>query len=401
MKKLIAITLLLLTIIPCLRAQRKEISQARSYIKSGKDLDKAEKLLRGVIENDSASREDPRVYSYLLQSIEKQYAEGNEKLYLKQQYDTTALFTLTKKLFDVAETLDSIDARPDEKGRMKTKYRSKNAAMLNTCRPNLFFGGMYHIRKGNFENAYSLFDTYLKCATHPMFESYNYNMTDMKLAEAAYWATFAGSRLDSTAMVLKYAELAEADTTKLRFLLMYEALAYNKIGDMDKYEATLKRGFAHYPLFSFYFPHLIDLYNATGELEKAQRLCDEALEIAPDNILFLYAKSNVLLSLGLNDECIEVTNRIVGLNDSIAEPYYNIGMAYLNKTVELEKVSKRHDKAKIKALYQEAMPYLEKYRELAPNEKKKWAPALYRVYLNLNMGRQFDEIDKILGNEKP
>ena len=40
-KKLIAITLLILTIIPCLRAQRKEISQARSYIKSGKELAKA------------------------------------------------------------------------------------------------------------------------------------------------------------------------------------------------------------------------------------------------------------------------------------------------------------------------------------------------------------------------
>ena len=51
-----------MTIIPCLRAQRKEISQARSYIKSGKDLDKAEKLLRGVMEKDSASREDPRVH---------------------------------------------------------------------------------------------------------------------------------------------------------------------------------------------------------------------------------------------------------------------------------------------------------------------------------------------------
>ena len=73
-RKLIAITLLLLTIIPCLRAQRKEISQARSYIKSGKDLDKAEKLLRGVMEKDSASRGDSRVHFYLLQSIEKQYA---------------------------------------------------------------------------------------------------------------------------------------------------------------------------------------------------------------------------------------------------------------------------------------------------------------------------------------
>ena len=401
MKKLIAITLLLLTIIPCLRAQRKEISQARSYIKSGKDFDKAETLLRGVIDTDSASRENARVWSYLLQSIEKQYAEGNEKLYLKQQYDTTAFFALAKKMFDVAVKLDSIDALPDEKGRVRTKYRTKNAALLSTCRPNLFFGGMYHIRKGNFENAFSLFDIYIRCAEFPMFETYNYRKTDPKLPEAAYWASFAGAKLDSVSMVLKHANLAEADTSKLRFTLMYEAQAYDKMDDMEKYEATLKRGFEEYPLFSFFFPHLIDLCNESAEYDKVRQLCDDALAIAQDNMLFLYAKSNVLLTVGLYDDCISVTKRIIELNDSIAEPYYNIGMAYLNKVVDLEKTGRKQDKIQIKPLYKEAMPYLEKYRQLSPDEKKKWAPALYRIYLNLNMGKQFDEIDKILGSEKP
>ena len=110
-KKLIAITLLILTIIPCLRAQRKEISQARSYIKSGKELAKAETMLRDAIKKDSSSRQDPRVYASLLQAIEKQYAEGNEKLYLKQKYDTTQLFTLTKKLFDVTRLTPCLTKR--------------------------------------------------------------------------------------------------------------------------------------------------------------------------------------------------------------------------------------------------------------------------------------------------
>lgn len=44
----------------------------------------------------------------------------------------------------------------------------------------------------------------------------------------------------------------------------------------------------------------------------------------------------------------------------------------------------------------EARPYMEAYRKLAPDEKRKWAPALYRIYLNLNMGKQFEEIDKVM-----
>ena len=211
-KKLVLFLLLLLTIIPCLRAQRKEISQARSYIKSGKELAKAEEILRKVIDNDSVSRNDPRVHSYLLQAIEKQYAEGNEKLYLKQKYDTTVLFSLTKKLFDVAQRLDSLDSCPNKKGVVKTKYRTKNAAMLDNCRTNLFFGGTFHLRKGNYEEAFSLFDIYINSSDSPMFAGYNYSVTDKRLPEAGYWASYSAANLENPQLVLKHARLAERDT---------------------------------------------------------------------------------------------------------------------------------------------------------------------------------------------
>ena len=38
---------------------------------------------------------------------------------------------------------------------------------------------------------------------------------------------------------------------------------------------------------------------------------------------------------------------------------------------------------------------MEKYRELEPTVKSKWLAPLYTIYLNLNMGKEFDEIDKI------
>ena len=41
---------------------------------------------------------------------------------------------------------------------------------------------------------------------------------------------------------------------------------------------------------------------------------------------------------------------------------------------------------------------MERYRELAPDQKDKWAAALYNIYLNLNMGKKFEEIVGILKN---
>ena len=70
---------------------------------------------------------------------------------------------------------------------------------------------------------------------------------------------------------------------------------------------------------------------------------------------------------------------------------------HLNRALLLENENEpRKNRARLVKLYRDARPYMEAYRKLAPDDKKRWAPALYRVYLNLNMGKQFDEIDRVL-----
>jgi hypothetical protein len=98
-------------------AQKKELSQARTYIKSGKDYDKAEKLMTGLLA-DTTHRKNTKVYATWYDAVAGQYAQANEKLYLKQAYDTAAFFNITKRMYTVAETLDSLDMQPDSKGRL-------------------------------------------------------------------------------------------------------------------------------------------------------------------------------------------------------------------------------------------------------------------------------------------
>ena len=46
--------------------------------------------------------------------------------------------------------------------------------------------------------------------------------------------------------------------------------------------------------------------------------------------------------------------------------------------------------------YEEAKPFYEKARALKPDQKDLWLQGLYRVYYNLNMGPEFEEIDKMM-----
>ena len=395
MRKLIPIMLLLLLITPSLRAQRKELSQARSYIKSGKDLDKAVALMKDLLAKDSTNRSNPKVYLTWFQAVEKKYAAGNESLYLKQKYDTAALFDNVKEMFVVLETLDSVMASDKDKAGQLSKIRRKSGETLHAYRPNLYFGGSYFVRKANYAKAYEFFDTYLRCDTLPLFAPYDFRHSDKHMTEAAYWASFSGFKLQQPQKTLAYAELAESDTAKLQYLLRYKAEAYHSLKDEAHYVEALRRGFGRYPAHSYFFAKLMDYYTGTNQLDEALALADEALKKDGDSPLFLFAKSTVLLNLGRNEECVELTQRLIKIDATSPEPYYNAGTALLNEVLTLEK-NPRENKEAIRALYQRALPFMEKYRVLAPKQTDRWAPALYRIYLNLNMGKQFDDIDQII-----
>lgn len=83
----------------------------------------------------------------MCEALTKQYEDGNEKLYLKQKYDTASLFSITQRLYHTMASFDSIDAMPDARGRIRPKYREKHASFLNSIRPNLFNGGVFLMHK--------------------------------------------------------------------------------------------------------------------------------------------------------------------------------------------------------------------------------------------------------------
>lgn len=397
MRKLLTLTLLLILTPACLRAQKKEISQARTYIKSGKDYDKAAKLMKELIEKDSASSRNTKAYETWFEAVKLQYEAGNQKLYLKEKYDTATLYSLTKTMYEILCSLDSVEVLllGEQQKKGEPRSRKKSAETLDKYRPNLYHGGTHLYKKADYAGAFGYFDAYLAAAGEPMFKAYDYAAKDKKMNDAAFWATACGHRLSDPDRTLRYAPMAEGDTARLRLTLRFEADAYKGREDQEKYVETLRRGMRLYPKYEYFFLRLMDHYTDHNQPDSALNVGNEALNLVPDYGLFLYAKSTVLLNMGRNDECIEVTRRLIEQGDTVAEPYFNIATAMLNQIVVLEGKPQR-DKEAIKTRYEEAMPYMERYRDLAPDQKKKWAPALYRIYLNLNLGPQFEEIDKLM-----
>ena len=378
-------------------AQKKELSQARSYIKSGKDYDKAEKLMTDLIAKDSASRQNKKVYATWYESVLGQYQQINEKIYLQQKYDTATVYTLLNRMYRVAESLDSLDAKPDEKGKVKLEYRKSNADQLDKLRRNLYFGGTYNVRRSKFKEAFAFFETYIDAARQPLFTAYDYAKNDSSMATAAYWATLAGYRMKDAERTLRYSNMALSDASRAVYIRQYICEAYLWQNNEEAYLKALEDGFEHHPEYAYFFPRLGDYYNKHGQIDKTLRLSNEALAKYPDRSLFLLAKSVALLELDQYDECIEVSSKLISKEPELPEPYFNIATCYLNQALELEKKNEpRLYRQKLTELYTKARPQMEHYRSLSPQDQKRWAPALYRIYLNLNMGVQFEEIDRLM-----
>ena len=378
-------------------AQKKEIQTAKDQVKAGKNLDQAAASMKKLLA-DSANRTNRKIWTIYFDAVRKQYEQGNEKLYLKQKYDTAQLFNYTRQLFEVAFQYDSVETAPDKKGRRDFEFRKGHSDYLAHIRSNLYNGGIWFLNKKKYPDAYKFFDCYIECASQPMFKQHNYGEKDKHLPTAAYYAVYSGYKMKDPKATLHHSYEALKDTVHYNYMLQYLAETYMLEKDTARYVASLKEGFKRVPTFPYFFPRLVEHYVDRNQLDSAMTVVNEALTVVPDSDVYLAAKSNLLLEQGKLQECIEVSKKVIEVNQKLGDPYYNAGICYFNLAVEQDKNShnSRKMKEQVEENYKKALPYLVKYREMEPKEQGKWAFPLYTIYLNLNMGKEFDEIDKMM-----
>lgn len=376
-------------------AQKKDIAQIKTYLKSGRDLDKAENLARKVIAMPENTRKD-EAYELLCESLRKQYEDKNMKLYLKTLTDTASVFPVIRRMFYAYEGLDSLFINNDGET-TKERMRQKNSSFLLNFRPNLLSGAYFSARTKKYEEAYNYAETYLDCEKQPLFSQYEFHKNDKHRINAACIAVNAASELHNHKKMLKFAKIALQHEEKSKGILCLLYQSYLNNNDTVNAVECLKEGFSRFPDYNFYFPRLFDYYFAKNQIDSVSNIVDKALAQEPGNIFYRQAKDIVLLNIGKYDECISLGDSLIHTNDNMAIAYYNVGAAYFNKALirERQGLASKQKREDVNALYKKALPYMEKYRTLRPKQKEQWYQILYTIYLNLNMGKEFEDIRQL------
>lgn len=385
-------------------AQMKSVKEAKNAASSSTpDLNKAEQLINEALKNPE-SKDEPETWN-VAGLIQKRISEEEgKKAILHQAFDTLKQFNSALNMFQYFSKCDELAQIPDEKGKVKNKYRKANSATLMNERSNLINGGVWHFNANRNKEALSFFSTYVESASYPMLADKNLAQTDTLLAQIAYYATLAASKSEDQDAVIKYAPTATADKDNGKFAIQLLADAYKAKGDTVAWAKTLEDGITKFPGDDYFFANLIDYYNNSNQTAKALEFVDRMLAKDANNKLYLYVKGYLYYNIKDYDNAIELFKKAIAVDPEYAEAYSNIGLSYLLKAqayadkapTDVNDPAYKEAQTALKKYYEEAKPYYEKARQLKPDEQDLWLQGLYRVYYNLEMGPEFEEIEKLM-----
>ena len=229
---------------------KKDLAQVKASLKTGKELDKAERIMNDVLAQPD-NRKEVKTWLLLFDVIKKKYDQGNERLYLQQSADTVTMYDLTKKMCLTLKSIDSVEVVNTNGDESRLKYRKKHAEALFTYK------------------AYDFFSLYIDCAQMPIFTGYDILNSDTKLPRAAFFSVFCGYKLHAPELALRYLPLAEKDKERHEYLLQYLADVYLSQNNTDKYMAILKEGFQDYPTQTYFYTRLIEHYSKNNNWASA------------------------------------------------------------------------------------------------------------------------------------
>lgn len=402
MKKL---TILLLLALTTHAFSANVLRQAKEAIKKKQNLEATAKNLLAEAAKPETKHAD-RVECYVLAAeCWKRVNEAeNMKLYLKQKYDTAKFFSSIQQMFSLLEKADSLEMQPNEKGRQRFVYRRRNHDSLLPYRKNVFDGGIWYYRKMQMNEAIPYFQTYLSSSETSLFKDDNFYETDTLMPYVSYLTVHAAQITKQPSLIIQYAPLALKANTRPHIIQEYLAKAYIAEGDTANYLKAMWQGVQSYPEHIYFFSNLVDDLIAKREYERGLELTDSMIQLQDTMALFHYAKSLLLLKLHRDEDAIKAADECIKLDSTYADAYYNKGIATLNLAViysetactDLNNPQCKRDREMIRSLYLLAKEPMEHVRLLQPENKERWAAPLYRIYLHLNMGKEFDEMDKLL-----
>lgn len=380
----------------------KSLKPVRTALKNDKYKDAL--TLIAKLRKDSVLASNPKLCLYAIEANRGLNDAENTKIYLKKSYDTLSFFSTTHEIIRECVRLDSIERVAEEQTGAKRKNAHIVKAEVLKYFTNINAAARYYYKQRRFAEAMPYLRTCLDLPHSEMGQEIGLpaTLTEAKQLKNSAFYTASAFFSKNYAEVSRYHEQALRDSASHTAVIYYMAQSAREQSDTAAYRQWLIRGWNESPLQKPFFVQLADYYSQAENYTEVLRMSRLQLQADSNDAAALFAMTAAQLHLKHYDEAVSTGLQLMAKDTANVEAWFFVGSARVaqSKAVQLpdniNSSAYRKATALRRSYAEEALPYLEKYRALAPNESKKWAPMLYHVYLTLNKGAKFAEIEKLM-----
>ena len=319
-------------------------------------------------------------------------------------FDEAMLYTYAYELGGDLEKCEEYDNVPDAKGKIKAKYKEFITMTYAQEFGQFYNAGAYFYGNEDYAKAYDLFKMFID-ASDKLYKAEMMPKDTVNVPVAAYNMALSAMQMEDYEKVLTHVDLAMMNEQMAPSAFRYKTVAHLELGDTAAWLGFCKEGTKLFPDDAYFYQSLIQYYDTRNEKEQLDALADELIASDPNNALFIYLKGYIAHQNEQIDTAIDWYKKTLEVDPNYETALSNLGRCYLIKAQEYsaaqtsisvtDKKKLAKDKEILNGYYNQALPLLERLRELQPEKHDLWLGNLMNCYYNLNKSNKVKELEKL------
>lgn len=365
-------------------------SDALKAVKKTKTYAEAEALVKQNLNAFANDKEKAAAYNHLVGLAIDFYNTQNNTMAANelaaktgqkvQPVDTAAMYDAAYNALVDAVECAKYDNMPDEKGKVKPKFLQGILQSVTNVRLGLVNAGQWAATNRDTLGTVKYWGAVVDTKNSPFVDQ----QAEQQYSggQVALWAGYYAGLLKQYDKANRYLDVAmqdpewAKDALNTKVQLASENLKTHE--DSVKFAANMEGIYRQHPESDAVFEQLANLYRSLGQDSKVDELLKEKFAKDPNNLSAWYLKGRLEEDKREYDKAIESFKKCISIKGDVVAVNYSLAAAIINKASLIDNVAQR------KTLYQDAITYLEKARQLDPNQEQiNWAYILYQCYYNV------------------
>lgn len=359
----------------------KSVLKAKDYAEAQSQLNSC----LSSLSNEEKAKAYNKLVELSMHKVNKENSTIVENQALQQMgqqakpVDMQGFYTSLTNALNAAQECDKYDQMPNAKGKVSPKFHKKNQATLWTLRTQLINAGQDCLKNDDNKGALAYYAAYVESGNSSLFADMDKTKSpDTYLGEVARVASVIAFQEKDMETANKYCDVALKDTASykdalnLKMAMMQQQMKTKE--DSVKCLKTFEELYANDKNNESIFTNLATLYGNLGMKAEQDKCIQERLAADPKCFVAWAVKGQAEMNASKWDEAIADFKKAIEIKPSALVMTW-MGYCNNNKAANLQDVKQQ------KVLLAETEKYLEKAKELDPEQKEaNWKYLLYNTY---------------------